>query len=241
MRHCRRCSSSSFEAGRIPESRIDESVRRLLRDKFRLGLFDDPYVDPEQAERICGSAEFRSAGERAQRRSAVLVTNDGTLPLAGRPRLYLDGVSAEAAAALRRCRRAARGCRRRPCAAECAVRTAHRQLYRERLPRRRPRLQGAGTEAAARARCPRPDRPRAPPRARRPSIPELVEACAAVVAVFGSSDEAVLDVLFARSEPEGRLPFELPSSMAAVRAQKPDVPGDSQDALFGFGHGLSYG
>ena len=72
-------------------------------------------------------------------------------------------------------------------------------------------------------------------------IPELVEACAAVVAVFGSSDEAVLDVLFARSEPEGRLPFELPSSMAAVRAQKPDVPGDSQDALFGFGHGLSYG
>ena len=69
-------------AGRISEARIDESVRRLLRDKFRLGLFDDPYVDPEEAERICGCAEFRSAGDRLQRRSAVLVTNDGTLPLA---------------------------------------------------------------------------------------------------------------------------------------------------------------
>jgi beta-glucosidase len=69
-------------------------------------------------------------------------------------------------------------------------------------------------------------------------IPELVEACAAVVAVFGASDEAVLDVLFGRTRPEGRLPFELPSSMDAVRAQLPDVPCDSPDPLFRFGHGL---
>jgi beta-glucosidase len=71
-------------------------------------------------------------------------------------------------------------------------------------------------------------------------IPELVAACSAVVAVFGASDEAVLDVLFGRTEPEGRLPFELPSSMAAVREQLPDVPGDSRDPLFVFGHGLRY-
>ena len=70
-------------------------------------------------------------------------------------------------------------------------------------------------------------------------IPELVEACAAVVAVFGASDEAVLDVLFGRTRPEGRLPFELPSSMDAVRAQLPDVPGDSPDPLFRLGHGLA--
>jgi beta-glucosidase len=73
----------------------------------------------------------------------------------------------------------------------------------------------------------------------RPSvIPELVEACAAVVAVFGASDEAVLDVLFGRAKAEGRLPFELPSSMQAVQGQLPDVPGDSADPLFRFGHGL---
>lgn len=71
-------------------------------------------------------------------------------------------------------------------------------------------------------------------------IPELVDACSAVVAVFGASDEAVLDVLFGRAKPEGRLPFELPSSMAAVREHFPDVPGDSRDPLFAFGHGLEY-
>jgi beta-glucosidase len=69
-------------------------------------------------------------------------------------------------------------------------------------------------------------------------IPELIGACAAVVAVFGASDEAVLDVLFGRAKAEGRLPFELPSSMDAVRAQLPDVPGDSREPLFRFGHGL---
>ena len=37
-------------------------------------------------------------------------------------------------------------------------------------------------------------------------IPELVEACSAIVAVFGASDEAVLDILFGRAKPEGRLP-----------------------------------
>ena len=87
--------------GRVSEARIDESARRLLRDKVRLGLFDDPYVDPDEAERLCGRADFRKAGDRMQRRSAVLVTNDELLPLTGRPRLYLDGVSAEAAAGCR--------------------------------------------------------------------------------------------------------------------------------------------
>ena len=75
----------------------------------------------------------------------------------------------------------------------------------------------------------------------RPAVlPELVDACAAVLAVFGSSDEAVLDLVFGRARPEGRLPFELPSSMAAVEAQKPDVPFDSEAPLFPFGFGLSY-
>src|SRR5580765_2775769 len=67
--------------GRISEERIDGSARRLLRDKFRLGLFDDPYVDPDEAERVCGRDEFRAAGDRVQRRSSVLVTNNGALPL----------------------------------------------------------------------------------------------------------------------------------------------------------------
>jgi hypothetical protein len=45
---------------------------------------------------------------------------------------------------------------------------------------------------------------------------------------------------FGRYEPKGRLPFELPSSMEAVRKQKEDLPYDSQDPLVSFGFGLRY-
>lgn len=88
-------------SGRVPESRIDASVRRLLRDKFRLGLFDNPFVDPGTAEETVGNSEFRAADEAAQRRSLTVLTNhERTLPVAAtRPKLYVRGVSPDAAAA----------------------------------------------------------------------------------------------------------------------------------------------
>jgi beta-glucosidase len=60
------------------------------------------------------------------------------------------------------------------------------------------------------------------------------------LAEFGASDAAVLDVIFGRFNPSGRLPFELPASMEAVRQQKEDLPHDSLNPLFPFGFGLSY-
>jgi beta-glucosidase len=57
---------------------------------------------------------------------------------------------------------------------------------------------------------------------------------------YGASDEAVLNVIFGKAKPEGKLPFELPSSMDAVRRQKADLPHDSENPLFPFGYGLSY-
>ncbi|MFZ0547232.1 MAG: glycoside hydrolase family 3 C-terminal domain-containing protein, partial [Candidatus Promineifilaceae bacterium] len=61
-----------------------------------------------------------------------------------------------------------------------------------------------------------------------------------LLADFGASDAAVLDVIFGRARPEGKLPFELPSSMTAVRNQKEDLPHDSENPLYPFGFGLSY-
>jgi beta-glucosidase len=58
------------------------------------------------------------------------------------------------------------------------------------------------------------------------------------VADFGASDAALLDVAFGRARAEGRLPFELPRSMAAVAASRPDVPNDTADPVFPYGHGL---
>ena len=71
-------------------------------------------------------------------------------------------------------------------------------------------------------------------------VPEIARESAALLAHFGVSDEALLDVLGGAFAPAGKLPFELPSSMEAVRAQKEDVPYDSRDPLFPFGHGLTY-
>jgi len=71
-------------------------------------------------------------------------------------------------------------------------------------------------------------------------IPEIAAQSAALLANFGADDAAVLDLIFGRCSPAGKLPFELPSSMEAVRRQKPDVPHDSDNPLFPFGHGLIY-
>jgi beta-glucosidase len=74
----------------------------------------------------------------------------------------------------------------------------------------------------------------------RPAVFQEINAAAvAVLGEFGASDEAVLDVIFGRAQPQGRLPFELPRSMDAVRQQKPDVPYDSPEPLYPFGFGLT--
>jgi len=71
-------------------------------------------------------------------------------------------------------------------------------------------------------------------------IPEIAEKSAALIANFGANDEALLDVIFGKFAPQGKLPFELPSSMDAVKKQKEDLPYDSENPLFEFGYGLSY-
>ncbi len=71
-------------------------------------------------------------------------------------------------------------------------------------------------------------------------IPEISAKSKALIANYGASDDALLDVIFGKAKPEGKLPFELPSSMEAVRNQKEDMPYDSKDPLYKFGFGLRY-
>ena len=58
--------------------------------------------------------------------------------------------------------------------------------------------------------------------------------------IFDVFDSALLDVVFGKFKPVGKLSFEVPSSMDAVRAQLEDMPFDSKDPTFPFGHGLTY-
>ncbi len=70
------------KAGAVPMSEIDRAVSRMLETKFRLGLFDHPYVDPDTAERINNSPEHRQLALEATRKSLVLLKNaNNLLPL----------------------------------------------------------------------------------------------------------------------------------------------------------------
>jgi beta-glucosidase len=232
------------QSGQISEVRIDESVRRLLRDKFRLGLFDNPYLDADAAARIVGNPEFCAAGEQAQRRSIVLLKNDTTakgpiLPLQRRPRLYIENIKPEVAAEYGEIVQDL-------AAADLAI-LRLQAPFQPREGNFLERLFHAGDldfKEPEKSRilnilATKPtivdiylDRPAV--------IPEVAAASAALLANFGASDAAVLDVIFGRYAPSGRLPFELPSSLAAVQAQKSDVPYDSENPLFPFGYGLTY-
>ena len=70
--------------GLLTEAEIDEAVRRILRLKFELGLFEDPRgPDPERQAAVIACAEHRELNLEVARRSLVLLRNDGTLPLDG--------------------------------------------------------------------------------------------------------------------------------------------------------------
>ena len=73
---------AAFQRGIIADSAIDAAVRRVLRAKFELGLFENPYVDPDSAQLWNRHAEHLALARHAARASIVLLKNDGdVLPL----------------------------------------------------------------------------------------------------------------------------------------------------------------
>jgi beta-glucosidase len=75
----------------------------------------------------------------------------------------------------------------------------------------------------------------------RPAIlTELNQLSDGLIGTFGVYDSVLFEMIFGQFSPQGKLPFEIPSSMAAVMAQKEDLPDDSVAPTFIFGHGLSY-
>ncbi|SDT64244.1 glycoside hydrolase family 3 protein [Actinoplanes derwentensis] len=235
--HCPELILDLVADGRISEDRIDVSVRRILRDKFTLGLFDERrYVDPAAAAHIAGQPAFRAAGLDAQRRSIVVLDNRETLPLTEGITVYLDGVDPYVAAGYAKVVDD-------PALADVAI-------VRRAAPFD-PR--GGGFEAFFHAgRLDWTAEELAPVLELSAALPTVVDVwldrpavltplsgkAAALTGSFGSSDEALLDVLFGRSPATGTLPFQLPSSMAEVKASREDVPNDTPNPLFHYNHGL---
>ena len=72
--------------------RFAESARRILTLMFRLGLFEDPYLDPAESSAVVGASEYVEAGLEAQRRSVILLKNkNGLLPLKKGTKLFVPG------------------------------------------------------------------------------------------------------------------------------------------------------
>jgi beta-glucosidase len=70
---------AQVEAGQVPVRQIDEAVARILRAKFLLGLFENPYVDPDRAARVVNCAAHRRLARRAAQEAIVLLKNEGDL------------------------------------------------------------------------------------------------------------------------------------------------------------------
>ncbi len=232
-------------SGALPESRLDVSVARLLAEKFRLGLFDDRrYVDPDQAEVLVGAEDLRAAGARAQSRATTVLKNDPTgpngpaLPLSGRPPTYLQGmdpgiaaeyvnVAASPADAELAILRLSTPYEPRPGKFESFFHAGRLDFAPEQLTDILALLDSVPTVVAIQL-----ERPAV--------IPQIAERAAALVAVYGASDRALMDALSGRVTPAGRLPFQLPRSTAEVEQGHPDVPQESPNPLYPFGHGLTY-
>lgn len=77
-----RSLADQVKEGRITQAAVDQAVARVLREKFLLGLFDHPYVDPAQAEKITNSPEHQQLALQAAHEAIILLKNqNGLLPL----------------------------------------------------------------------------------------------------------------------------------------------------------------
>ncbi len=228
--------------GRLSEERINESLRRIFRQKFELGLFDDPFVDETKVSEITRNDKFLEIGNASQQHAMTLLKNEGqVLPL--RPntqKVYVEGMDSTVVAQYAQVVTT-------PEEADIAIIRLNAPWYPAET--RNPFAQTfhhgdldfKGEEKARILRLLKKvptvvdiylDRPAV--------IPEIAQASKAVIADYGATDKNVCEVLFGNAEPRGKLPFELPSSMEAVRNQMTDVPYDSENPLYEFGYGLSY-
>jgi beta-glucosidase len=245
----------------VDMSYIDNSVLRLLNEKFRMGLFENPYVDVNAAETIVNNPKFKEKADLALRKSIVLLQNDNkVLPAPSKTKIYFETYSKSQndklsdpgivykmnganypvtfvntpeeadfvllwVVPIGNSLFGSTGAPISLSLSKCAVDVA----YVNKLIAAKPTILVVNY-----------------------TNPWVINEIfndktkgniKAVLATFGTTPEALLDVITGKFNPTGKMPFSTPVSNEAVTNQKEDVPGYLEGkgyALFNCGQGISY-
>ena len=242
-------------------TQVDDSVHRLLLEKFRLGLFENPYVEVEQAVKTVGQASFQKQAALALRKSIVLLRNNkeegqALLPLAPQTKVYFETYLPQ--------REGANSIVFEPDNNPWNIELVDTPEKADVVliwlhPKGKSLFQSDGSPLhvnlssnnidvnyikalIAKKRCILAIN-YANPWAIDEIYDETSKTIGGVLATFGTSPEALLDIITGVEPPSGKMPFSTPASDAKAQRQKSDLPGYQEEgeyALFHFGEGLSY-
>lgn len=240
--------------GMVSEERINQSVAKLLTEKFILGLFENPYVNVDDAVKIVGNKEATAAADLALRKSIVLLRNDEKrLPFAKNTKVYFETYFNSG---------------RNPAEAIKVAKPTYPGLEFVNTKEEAdvvllwliPSAGGLFSSQGAKI-----DLNLSKNRIDVNHVNEIINAkptvvainytnpwvieeidkgkAASIIATFGTTQEALLDIVTGAYNPSGKMPFTTPLNQAVVESNKSDVPGYMEGpgyGLFAFGHGLSY-
>lgn len=248
----------TVKSGMVDMKLIDHSVLLLLMEKFELGLFENPYVDEAAAEKIVGSSAFQQKADIAFRKSIVLLRNaSNVLPVKSKTKIYFESYfkkPGSTAANVYQPTENNYGVEfvKTPEEADEIVlwiTPGSKSLFESDGQPLYLSLSKNGVDVGYVNKL----------IAQKPTIllinytnPWVIDEIytdtnkgnvKAVLATFGATAEAVLDVVTGKFNPSGKMPFTTPVSEAAVQHQQSDVPGYLKGAaypLFKYNEGLRY-
>ena len=232
---------------KISVKRIDDSVKKILMNKFQLGLFDNPYINENEIKNKVNTEFNIESGLDAQRKSIVLLKNDGILPIKNNINIFIDGLNKEIADGYGNLVNNYKE-------ADVVIMYIHtvfngnqesglNRVFDNFLSTLFPDGNlNFSDEILNKAQMYSKEKNLViVVDLNRPAILSSIKKhSSGLVGTFGVEDKIIFEALFGEFNPSGKLPFEIPSSMDSVLNQKEDLPDDSLNPTYEYGYGISY-